>query len=161
MPVSPDELRNAMRQWASGVTVVAAQYQGARHGMTVSSFTSVSLDPPLVLISLERGSRTHSLLEQSGYFGVTLLCSDQIEISQRFAGGVPDGQDRFAGLQTFTLASGAPLLSDGLSFFDCKVVSTYQAGTHTVFIGEVLAVQEASSGRPLLHYNRAYMELCE
>jgi flavin reductase (DIM6/NTAB) family NADH-FMN oxidoreductase RutF len=161
MPVSPDELRNAMRQWASGVAVIAVEYQGVRHGMTVSSFTSLSLEPPLVMVSLERGSRTHSLLEQSGYFGVTILCSDQRAVSQRFAGGVPDGHDRFVGLQTFTLASGAPLLSDGLSFFDCKVVSTYKAGTHTVFIGEVLAVQEITSGRPLLYYNRAYMELCE
>lgn len=161
MPVSADDLRNAMRQWASGVTVVTAKYQGVRHGMTVSSFTSLSLEPPLVLVSLERGSRTHALVEQSGFFAVTILCSDQRAVSERFAGGVPDGHDRFAGLQTFTLASGTPLLADGLSFFDCKVVSTYQAGTHTVFIGEVLAVREASSGVPLLHYNRAYKELCE
>lgn len=161
MTVNADELRSAMRHWATGVTVVAVDYNGTRHGMTVSSFTSVSLDPPLVLVSLERGARTHALLEQAGYFGVTVLCSDQDQVSERFAGGVPDGHDRFAGLPTFTLVSGAPLLADGLSYFDCRVVSTYEAGTHTVFIGEVLAVKETPSGSPLLRYNRKYMEPCE
>ena len=120
MSVNAEDLRNAMRQWATGVTVVTVDYEGVRHGMTVSSFTSVSLEPPLVLVSLERGSKTHNLLEKSGYFAVTILCDDQQDISERFSGGVPDGHDRFAGLQTFTLVSGAPLLMQGESSLDSR-----------------------------------------
>ena len=73
MPVPSDELRVAMRAWATGVTVVAAQYENILHGMTVSSFTSASLKPPLVLVSLEIGTRTHQFVEKAGTFGITIL----------------------------------------------------------------------------------------
>src|SRR5512139_2706393 len=118
MPVDPEFLRSVMRNWATGVTVVATALEGVRHGMTVSSFTSVSLDPPLVLVSLERATHTHRLLEQSGCFSVTVLGEGQQDISDRFAGRQPDGDDRFAGLDTFTLVSGAPFISGGLAYFD-------------------------------------------
>ena len=161
VPVDPEALRMVMRTWATGVTVVAAELDSVRHGMTVSSFTSVSLDPPLVLVSLERGAQTHHLTEQSGYFAVTVLGEGQQAISDRFAGRQTDGEERFAGLDTFTLVSGAPMISGGLSYFDCRVVSTYPSGTHTVFIGEVLAVQGGDeSAAPLLYHDRDYHQLC-
>jgi flavin reductase (DIM6/NTAB) family NADH-FMN oxidoreductase RutF len=161
MPVDPKALRLVMRTWATGVTVVATECDGVRHGMTVSSFTSVSLDPPLVLVSLERATQTHRLLEQSGYFSVTVLSEEQQAVSGRFAGRQPDGEERFAGLETFTLVSGAPFIGGGLAYFDCRVVSTYLAGTHTVFIGAVLAVQSGDqTGAPLLYHDRDYRQLC-
>jgi flavin reductase (DIM6/NTAB) family NADH-FMN oxidoreductase RutF len=161
MLVDPEALRLVLRSWATGVTVVATALEGARHGMTVSSFTSVSLDPPLVLVSLERATHTHRMLEESGCFAVTVLGEGQQAISDRFAGRQPEGEDRFAGLETFTLASGAPFINGGLAFFDCRVVSTYQAGTQTVFIGEVLAVQGGdASAAPLLYHDRDYHQLC-
>ena len=141
--------------------MVATALEGVRHGMTVSSFTSVSLDPPLVLVSLERATHTHRLLERSGCFSVTVLGEGQQDISDRFAGRQPDGYDRFTGLDTFTLVSGAPFISGGLAYFDCQVVSTYPAGTHTVFIGEVLAVQGGDQpAAPLLYHDRDYHQLC-
>lgn len=150
-----------MRNWATGVTVVATELNGARHGMTVSSFTSVSLDPPLVLVSLERGTQTHRLLEQTGNFSVTVLGEGQQAISDRFAGRMADDGGRFAGLETFTLVTGAPFIRGGLAYLDCRVVMTYLAGTHTVFIGEVMAVQGGDeTAAPLLYHDRDYHQLC-
>ena len=148
-----------MRQWATGVTVVSVLQQGIRHGMTVNSFTSLSLHPPLVLISLERGTRTHELLLESGFFGVTILSSHQQEISDRFAGRYSEEQDRYAGLETFTLISGAPFLEGGIAFFDCRVIHSHQAATHTLFIGDVMAVDVRQRHPPLIYYNRDYRGL--
>jgi len=160
MLANSEDLRVAMRNWATGVCVVAVAWDGARHGMTVNTFTSLSLDPPLVMISLERTTKTHQLLEQTGCFAVTILRSDQQEISDRFAGRLLDDEDRFHDMETFTLLSGAPFLAGGLSFFDCQVVSTYPAGTHTVFIGVVQAVKRGDAGKPLLYFHQDYHGLC-
>lgn len=156
MSLDPETLRTAMRQWATGVTVVTAAHQNMRHGMTVSSFTSVSLEPPLVLVSLERGRTTHRLVESSGAFGVSILAHRQREISERFAGRLPELEDRFVGLEAFSLLSEIPLLAGCLAAFDCRVVSSYAAGTHTIFIGEVLAVMHNVSGDPLIYFDQAY-----
>lgn len=165
MPVNPDDLRSAMRRWVTGVTVVTTQYNGVRHGMTVNSFTSISLDPPLILVSLEQTTRTHALVKTSGILGVTILSSHQQEISDCFAGRHTEHKDRFENLATHILSTGVPLISEGLAFFDCRVVSTFDAGTHTLFIAEVLAVaarDEALEARdPLVYYNRAYRGLQE
>jgi len=160
MPADPEDLRLAMRQWTTGVTIVTVKHKGRRHGMTVSSFTSVSLTPPLLLVSLEQVTNTHKLVKAAGTFGVSILDQSQREISDRFAGRIADVTDRFAGLETFTLITGAPLMATGaLAWFDCRVVATYEAGNHTVFIGEVLAVKTGNSGRPLIYFNRDYRSL--
>jgi flavin reductase (DIM6/NTAB) family NADH-FMN oxidoreductase RutF len=173
MTVDPEELRMAMRHWATGVTVVTAVFNGVRHGMTVNSFTSISLSPPQVLVSLERQTRTHGLVEQAGFFGVTILNSDQQDISDCFAGRHTEVEDRFSNVETYTLVTGAEFISNGLAGFDCRVISRYEAGTHTLFIGEVLAIQIDSqpayalqdtgdhpeSIDPLLYFNRAYRRL--
>lgn len=148
-----------MRMWSTGVTVVTVQHNNRRHGMTVSSFTSLSLDPPLVLVSLEQITKTHRLVQQAGHFGVTILEENQKQISDRFAGRISEYRDRFDGLETFAMVSGAPMLAQGLAWLDCQVVVTYQAGNHTVFIGEVLAVKSRDTGQPLLYYNRDYRRL--
>jgi flavin reductase (DIM6/NTAB) family NADH-FMN oxidoreductase RutF len=149
-----------MRQWATGVTIVTSTYQGVNHGMTVSSFTSVSLEPPLVLVCLEHMARTHDLVQRSGIFGVTILAGHQEEISNRFAGRETENLDRFENLPTFTLATGAPFLQEGLATFDCRVVAAYEAGTHTIFIGDVVASQVGIGDlQPLVYYNRSYYQL--
>jgi flavin reductase (DIM6/NTAB) family NADH-FMN oxidoreductase RutF len=150
-----------MRRWATGVTVVSAAYEGVQHGMTVSSFTSISLEPPYVLISLSRHTRTHMLVARSGRFGVTILSEAQQDISDRFAGRTPDDQDRFVDLETYTLVTGAPLLEGGLVGMDCKVQAAYEVGTHTLFVGEIIALSRITPGEPLLYYNRDYHELCD
>jgi flavin reductase (DIM6/NTAB) family NADH-FMN oxidoreductase RutF len=160
MSIEPDLLRNAMRFWATGVTIVTAAHDGLQHGMTVSSFTSLSLTPPQVLISLARNTRTHDLVMRSHTFGVTILGADQQDISDRFAGRIADDLDRLEGLETIRLASGVPLIKGGLAYFDCIVKTTLGSGTHTIFIGEVLAAKIVSEDpKPLLYYNRAYRDL--
>jgi flavin reductase (DIM6/NTAB) family NADH-FMN oxidoreductase RutF len=159
MTVSATQLREAMRAWATGVTIVTAAHEGNYHGMTVSSFTSLSLEPPLVLVSLERNTRTHELVMQSGGFGVSVLGKNCQDLSNRFASPQTDSEFRFGGVETHTLGSGVPFISTGLAFFDNKVVATHDAGTHTVFIGEVLTAQTRATEDPLLYFNQSYREL--
>jgi flavin reductase (DIM6/NTAB) family NADH-FMN oxidoreductase RutF len=165
MPVNPEDLRSALRHWATGVTVVTSAQGSLQHGMTVNSFTSVSLTPPLILVSLEQSTRTHALVKSAGYFGVTILSASQRSISERFAGRDTEHLDRFEGLDTRVLLSGAPFIMGGAAFLDCQVVATYDAGTHTLFIAEVTALevpaQVGGSSQPLVYYNRDYRGLQE
>ena len=160
MGIKPEDFRLAMRRWSTGVTVVTTQVDGEPYGMTVSSFTSVCLEPPLVLISLERIARTRERIVQSGFFGVTILTSRQQDLSERFARHIPSEADRFAGLQLHYLTAGVPFLLGGLAFLECKVVSLYEASTHTVVFGEVMAVEVSNpletEEHPLIYYDRAY-----
>ncbi|HLF87679.1 MAG TPA: flavin reductase family protein [Anaerolineales bacterium] len=160
MPVQAEDLRTAMRSWATGVTIVAAQYENVLHGMTVSSFTSVSLEPPLVLVSLEIGTRTQKLVEQTKSFGVTILSAEQQEVSNCFANPNTELGDRFEGREFFTLETGSPFIREGLAFFDCRVIAVYPAGNHAIIVGEVISVKSVGeSDKPLLYFNRNYREL--
>ncbi len=159
MTLNPDVLRDAMRFWSTGVAVVTAKHNHIQHGMTVSSFTSLSLTPPQVLVSLARNTRTHDLVMRSEIFGVSVLNDNQQDISDRFAGRVPDDLDRLEGIETFTLKTGISFIKGGLAHFDCCVVTTLGSGTHTIFIGEVLAAQHQETGQPLMYFNRDYRHL--
>ena len=159
--VNPEALRGAMRLWATGVTIVTTTLDGVWHGMTVSSFTSISLDPPLVMVSLEHGTRTLDMLEQSGLFGITILSEGQQAISERFAGRLSESEDRFDNLDVFTLETGAPFVAGGLAFMDNLVSSKIDAGTHTLFIARVIATRFTTDyERPIVYFNRAYRHLC-
>ncbi|MCW5874066.1 MAG: flavin reductase [Anaerolineales bacterium] len=159
----PDQLRDVLRFWTTGVTIVSATHQGMRHGMTVNSFTSLSLEPPLVSISLEKVTRTHELVRQAGRFGASILSAGQRELSDRFAGRESEQSDRFVDVSTFTLETGSPLLHEAIAYFDCRVAVTHDAGTHTIFISEVLAAGTPGSDelQPLVYFNRAYRKLGE
>jgi len=184
---NPDQLRDVLRFWSTGVTVVAASHAGVLHGMTVNSFTSLSLEPALVMVSLEKVTRTHvnsftslslepalvmvslekvtrthGLVQSAGAFGVSILAQQQRELSDRFAGRESEISDRFDNVDHFTLEGGGPLLSRALAFFDCRVAATHDAGTHTLFIGEVLAAgspPENEKLEPLVYFNRDYRRL--
>jgi flavin reductase (DIM6/NTAB) family NADH-FMN oxidoreductase RutF len=159
----PDALRDSLRFWTTGVTMVAARYDGVAHGMTVNSFTSLSLDPPLVSVSLEKITRTHQLVQAAQSFAVTILSLQQRSLSDRFAGRESEDTDRFAGLETFSLETGSPILTKGLSYFDCRVSASHDAGTHTVFIGRVLSCGQLSEDHepPLVYFNRGYRKISE
>jgi flavin reductase (DIM6/NTAB) family NADH-FMN oxidoreductase RutF len=154
-----DQLRLVMRHWTTGITVVSTQYQGVRHGMTVSSFTSVSLEPQVVTISLAKSSRTHDLIQSAGSFGITILSADQQNISELFAGQTTESEDRFKGLETLTLESGAPFIKAGLAFLDCDVIAVHDFGTNSLFIGEVVAAKVGESGKPIVYYDQQYHQL--
>jgi flavin reductase (DIM6/NTAB) family NADH-FMN oxidoreductase RutF len=159
MTLDPEKLRAAMRAWSAGVTVVTAVYEGNQHGATVNSFTSISLEPALITISLQKSARTYELISKSHAFGLTILSEEQAQISDLFAGKLAEVRDRFAGLQTQTLVTGSPLLVGGLAWLDCRVVQTFDAGLNTLFIAEVLAAQGTGDGQPLIYHNRKYWEL--
>lgn len=159
--VDPEQLRAAMRGWSAGVTVVTAAHQGQFHGMTVNSFTSISLDPALIIIALQNSTRTHELVSKSQAFGVTILSNTQADMSDLFAGRKPEVADRFAEIQTETLVSGAPLIVGGISWFDCRVIQTVAANENTLFVAEVVAAQARSSAEPLIYHNRVYWSLAE
>lgn len=154
--VDAENFRSALRRWATGVTIVTAHHAGIQHGMTVSSFTSISLEPPLILVSLEQGAKTTQLIHDSSMFAVTILGEDQQMISERFAGRLPEFKDRFDGLELVVLKSGAPVLAGGLAGFDCSVVSTHNFGTHTLFIGEVVDLNLGANVNPLIYFGRNY-----
>ena len=155
-----EDLRRAMRHWAVGVTIVASSYKGSMHGMTVNSLASVSLEPPVVLVSLQHATRTYHMVIESGIVGITILSEDQAELSDRFAGIVPEHEDRFAGVETFTWQTGAPLIAGGLAYLDCRVRTAIPLEQSTLFLLDVVAARPAENGHPLLYFNRTYHRLC-
>jgi flavin reductase (DIM6/NTAB) family NADH-FMN oxidoreductase RutF len=159
MTLDPEQLRHAMRAWTTGVTVITAIHAGQRYGMTVNSFTSISLDPPLVSLALKKLTHTHDLVEKSGEFAVTILASNQKEISDRFAGKHPDVKDRFDGVAIEKLMIDAPLIKGGIAYFNCRVVNAISVGENTLFVAEVIAAQGEGTGEPLAYHNRVYWKL--
>jgi flavin reductase (DIM6/NTAB) family NADH-FMN oxidoreductase RutF len=172
MPVDPDMLRAVMRHWPTGVAILTSRHGPQAHGMTVSSFTSISLEPPLILACVEHGVRTHGLIEQSGVFAISFLRDGQAWISDRFAGRETDKQDRFEGLNTYTAVTGAPILADNLGHLDCVVTAAHPAGDHTIFVAEVVSAAVGSAWAktggnghahaglgPLLYFDRGYHRL--
>lgn len=148
-----------MRHWASGVSLVTSRVDDRIHGMTVSSFASLSLTPPLILVSLERTTRTHGMVGESGVFAVAFLAEDQRDLSDRFAGLSPDDADRFQEVPYSSTSNGCPVPEGCLAYLDCEVTDTHDAGTHTVFIGEVTGGEVLREAPPLLYHNRDYRQV--
>lgn len=162
-PIQPELLRETMRTWITGVTIVTGSYKGQIHGMTANSFNSITLDPPTVLVALQHHARTENLVRESSFFGVTILETKQTELARRFAGQIDPEKPRFEGLETFTLKSNAPLIRGGLAYLDCRVLQSIIVGSTTVFLGEVIAAQanRQEGDAPLLYYNRQWRQLQE
>lgn len=159
MPASQDVFKRVMRRWTTGVTIVTTRRGDAIHGLTVSGFTGVSLDPPLVLVSVGHNQYSHTWLQESDCFAVNFLHADQVDLSDRFAGRAPQVADRFEGVAYRTQVTGAPILEDCLAWFDCHIVAMHTAGDHTLFIGEVVAGDVVLEAEPLTYYNGAYRRL--
>ena len=160
--INPEQLKEAMRSWITGVAIVTGCHGGASHGMTANSFNSIALSPPTVLVALQQTTRTHNLVMAGGIFGVTILDVNQLELARRFAGQIDKDRARFAGVETFTMVTGAPLIKGGMAYLDCKVVKAFDVGTTTVFIGEVLAIQKNDpKPTPLLYFNQHWRKLAE
>ena len=161
--VDPATFRDVMAQWPSGVTVVTTLVDGVRHGMTASSFSSVSLDPPLVSVCLDRRLYSHELISASGVFGVNVLAKDQAEVARRFAGMVPGlaVEDRFEGESWTTADTGVPLLDSALGWLDCRVVHEYPGGDHTIFVGEVRRRPRRPRTAPLLFHSRGWGQFAD
>jgi flavin reductase (DIM6/NTAB) family NADH-FMN oxidoreductase RutF len=154
-PVDGAAFRRAMRHYPTGVTVVTSLHQGEPRGMTVSAFASVSADPPMVLVCVNRDARSYLFIASSRIFCVNVLASDQRQLAERFAGGVRDRQ--FDGIAHTTGATGAPVLDGTVAFFDCAVDGEHKVGSHSIFIGRVLAC-EARADQPLGYLDGTYSD---
>src|SRR5215208_3197561 len=159
MTVDSEKLRHAMRAWTTGVAIVTSIYEGQQYGMTVNSFTSISLEPPLVSVALKQLTHTHELVVKSRMFSVTILTAAQKELSDRFAGKLPDIIDRFYGVQTETISFDSPVFKDGMAYFDCIVVNSMPVGENTLFVAEVVDARGEGQGDPLVYHNREYWHL--
>ena len=129
MAVSGDAFRDVMSRWATGVTVVTTCHDDELHGMTVNSFSSLTVEPPLVLFCADQSAHTYGLVEASGVFAVNVLSAGQEELSNLFAGRYPERDaDRFAGVAYRQAVTGAPILEGSLGYLDCRVVARYPQG---------------------------------
>ena len=160
MTVSTDDFKNALQLWASGVTVVTTQSEKLGvQGMTVTAFSSVSVEPPQILVCINDAADTGDGIVESQCFAVNVLTTEQQETSNQFAGGSSQAQ-RFADADWSTSVTGAPLLNNSLMSLDCKVIEKVRAGTHWIIIGEVQAC-ECRTGEPLLYYRGAYRKIAD
>ena len=159
MPVDADVYKRVMRRLASGVTIVTLRAGEEIHGLTVSAFCSVSLDPPLVLVCIGTDLHSHELIERGHSFAVNFLSEDDAELSDRFAGRIEGVTDRFAGLTHSSAVTGAPILDRCIAYLDCTVYAAYPGGDHTIYVGQVEAADIGTDRPPLVHYNGQYRRL--
>jgi flavin reductase (DIM6/NTAB) family NADH-FMN oxidoreductase RutF len=158
--VTASDFRNAMRQLTGGVSVITAGKGRDISGMTVTSVSSLSVDPPSLIVSLNRESSSWPLVKRYGVFGVNILTSDQIDIADRFTGkGGLKGADRFGGAKWITRASGVPLLADALAAIDCEVEDVVERHSHAIVIGRVLDVAVSARTAALAYWRGRYVAI--
>ncbi len=151
--IDPRELRNACGRFATGITIVSTEIDGEIHGMTANGFMSVSLEPPLILVSVGKNARSHDLIAKSKSYGVSILTDAQQPFSNHFAGRPDENLD----IPWETL-DGNPVIAGTLAQLSAKVVDAHEAGDHTLYIAEVTALNY-TEGQPVLYYYTGYGEM--
>lgn len=155
--IDADTYRRALGLWATGVTIVTAREGEEVHGMTVSDFAGVSLDPPLVMVCADKQAHTLGVIQRGGNMAINVLAQDQRALSDKFA-SKKDEWTRFEGLACETARSGAPLIPGAHLSLDCELAAQHEAGDHIIVIGRVLEARMRET-EPLLYYAGAYREL--
>ena len=160
MNLTQEDFRRAMGMFATGVTVVTVESNGRVEGMTANAFTSVSLDPLLVLVCVDRKARTHAHLHERKRFGINVLSEGQRSISEHYAqpGRDPARAEQEAGAKFERTQHGTPVLQGALAYLECRLQDAQDAGDHTIFIAEVEEVM-VRGGRPLLYFESGYLAL--
>lgn len=163
MTIGADRFRQVMGRYPTGVTVVTTAEAGTPHGITVSSFTSVSLDPPMVLVALAHRRSITPVIRRAGRFAVNVLGADGADLAACFAGDPVESRparDAFCGVAWHPGESGLPLLDAAIATIECSVVSETHAGDHTLCVGRVLTLADDRTGRaPLVFHRRRYGRL--
>src|SRR3954447_20639389 len=158
--VSSTDFRGAMRQLTGGVSVITAGRGKDISGMTVTSVSSLSVEPAALIVSINREASSWPLIKRCGHFGVNILASDQIDIAERFAGkGGLKGAERFAGAGWTTRISGAPLLVGALAAIDCEVEDILERHSHAIVIGRVLDLQLSRRTAALAYWQGQYVAI--
>lgn len=156
MAIEAQELRRVLGHFATGVTVITTKdKEGAPNGLTANAFMSLSLNPPLVLISVDKGATCYSCFELQNGFTVNFLSEAQEEISRCFA---TKGADKFAGLNWHAGSNGAAIIEGSLGYVECKITQCHDGGDHTIVVGEIVNVS-ADGDRPLLFFKGKYQRL--
>jgi flavin reductase (DIM6/NTAB) family NADH-FMN oxidoreductase RutF len=152
--------RALMRHQAGAVTIIAAGRTGARAGLTATAFSSLSDNPPTVLVCVQRRSGTHAVILASKSFSVNILAREHQALAERFSGkGSYSGEQRFLGAAEWTvLKTGAPVLSGSLASLDCELLDEHQFSTHSIFIGRVIDGCFRTDGEPLLYFRNDYWD---
>lgn len=160
MSVTQADFRKAMGCFATGVTVITVDYEGEIHGMTANAFTSVSLDPMLVLVCVDHRAKTHAHLHARKRFGVNVLAEDQREISDYYARPLRTHEkaEQEAGARFDRTNHGTPVLHGALAYLECRLHTVQDAGDHTIFIAEVEDVV-VRDGDPLLYFRAKYRSI--
>jgi flavin reductase (DIM6/NTAB) family NADH-FMN oxidoreductase RutF len=154
--LDPKELRRVMGHFATGVTIITTKgADGTPYGLTANAFTSLSLDPPLCLVCVDRKAESFAHFNDSKVFTVNILTCDQEELSNRFA---KSGGDKFTGVETVPGHHGAPLIAGALAHLECVIVDTLEGGDHVIHVGRVERV-DVRAGEPLLFYQGRYRRL--
>ncbi len=150
------EFRRLMGNWATGVTVVTSQGPRGPHGMTANAFLSVSLEPPLVLVSVGHDNESHAIIRASRRFGISILAEEQRELSIRFATRRPDSERAFDGVATLPSPCGLLWIAGALGCLECELQEEIGAQDHTLFLGRVTALKEGSEQKPLVYFRSGY-----
>jgi flavin reductase (DIM6/NTAB) family NADH-FMN oxidoreductase RutF len=155
MSIDEALFKTAMSHFTSGVTIVTTEHDGTPYGMTVASFASLSLHPPLVLVCVEKSVKSHDAIVAAGKFGVSILGEPQQDVSGRFASKM---DDKFTGVAVRRGDLGVPLIEGAICTLECRVYAQLPGGDHTIFVGEVADAQ-IKDGAPLVYYRSGYREL--
>jgi flavin reductase (DIM6/NTAB) family NADH-FMN oxidoreductase RutF len=154
--IGKDEFRSALSRFPSGVTVVTSRDASGRfHGITVSAFSSVSLEPPMILVCIEKTTGSHYAFQESEFFAVNVLAEDQEELSNRFASQIPD---KFDGLAWRLGLGEVPVLEDALVALECRLAFAHEGGDHTIFVG-LIERSEIKDADPLVYWHGNYRRL--
>jgi len=153
MPIEKNQLRQVMGHFATGVTIITTfNKDGQMHGLTANAFTSVSLEPPLLLISVDKKAESYPAFEESKVFTVNILADEQESLSRKFA---VSGGNKFEGVAYRKGGNGAAILDGTLAHIECTLYATYEGGDHTLYLGEIQEA-EVREGKPLVFYRGGY-----
>lgn len=157
MEPTPDSMRAVLSRFVTGVTVMTTTAEDVPHGMTANALSSVSLEPPLVLVCVDRGTAMIDAVAASGCFALSVLGSDQRGLAEHFADADrPLGAAQFAGVATTTATTGAPVLANAIAHVDCSVWATYDGGDHLIVVGEIVDLDAGAEDPALIYFHSRY-----
>ncbi len=159
MPLDRDQFKEVVSKFASGVTVVTTADDQGFHGVTVSSFCSLSLDPPLVLVCIDKSIQSHDLITSAPKFVVNFLSRGQTFLAEQFSGQTPLADPQFTRVAHAVRDSGLPLISHTVAWIECDAWAAYDGGDHTIFVGRATSGELGEEDDPLLYFDREFTEL--
>jgi flavin reductase (DIM6/NTAB) family NADH-FMN oxidoreductase RutF len=159
LSIEPEQFRRAAGQFATGIAVVTTTVDGCAHGMTANSFTSVSLNPTLILVCVDNRARTRDYVEAASAFAVNILAEEQEALSVYFAGPRNEFPDELAEVPYHPGATGSPIIEGAAAHLDCRLVASYPGGDHTIYVGEVVDANSVQGRPPLVYHAGRYTRL--